>query len=183
MDDDHIGSLKTLIYYRYFVHGLETKVVSGTDMISHLKNYLNINKVMSGGKMVSTQIVDVYNIKYIHKLQVQAIKTNHMQDSYGLCVIESDKTLFISGDTKADSCIESSVVKVLEELKNYLKDHSLIVLHDYSEYNYPSKNVHACDNDIEIEYSDEFKKNMIYYHYDNAKVQEKLQEKLKEDYE
>jgi len=172
MDDDHIGSLRTLLYYRYFVLNKSTKIIIGDDSMQNVVvDYLyGVNKEVIGGvkeyaKIYTLMSVSKFNSNVDSKLYLQGIYVNHLQDCYGLKITYLDKLLFISGDTKASSVIEGKVFGVLNINK---KKH--LVFHDYSEFNYPSRQTHACDNDIEIEYSEEFQDCMIKYHYDNAKI-------------
>jgi len=53
IDDDHMGSLKSLLYYRYFIHGLSTEVICGLEVEEYLSN---INKKMESLHL-SRQIV------------------------------------------------------------------------------------------------------------------------------
>jgi len=39
-----------------------------------------------------------------------------------------------------------------------------MIFHDFSNWNAPSKQIHACESDFEAEYSQEFKDRVIKYH-------------------
>ena len=61
LDDDHVGSLKSLIYYRYFIHGL-TSAILKNDLEKSLIYFLSdINQTMSFGRLETTNIVFICN--------------------------------------------------------------------------------------------------------------------------
>jgi len=65
--------------------------------------------------------------------------------------------LYISGDTKA-------LEKAQNEVLRLSKGKRLLAFHDYSNWNVPSRNVHACKSDMVAEYTREYRDNLIHYH-------------------
>jgi len=150
MDDDHIGSLKSLIYYRYFILKKYTTILCGADVIDELAHYLkDVNQMMHNGKSAH---VDMYTIKrpeQIVDFSIKTIDTNHGKPCHGLKIVDHDskQMLLISGDTKAN-------MHFYRELKRIPKDYKALVFHDYSEFNSESDQVHACYEDFNLIYAD-----------------------------
>jgi len=71
----------------------------------------------------------------------------------------------ISGDTKADSRFEKMIYEVSRT--KVVSWDNMLVFHDFSYWDAPSRQVHACKSDFDVEYSSDFRKNAILYH--NAK--------------
>ncbi len=171
MDDDHIGNLKQLIYYNYFMKNTFVKVYSG---ITQLSNHLEgMNNSLIGGyiqedRKYSLDIFDSRKLIKFDKLNVtlilDLIKGFHGgTESYGCVIRNSNSTrcIFISGDTKANKKIEDDLCNLLNGRLGCL------IYHDYSHWDAPSKNVHACKNDFSVEYTDEFKNEANLYHTGN----------------
>jgi ribonuclease BN (tRNA processing enzyme) len=167
--DDHVGNLETLIYWQYFKNNIKINVYSHSEI--KLKNRLKqVNHIFNGSQVKQYELF-VYNNLLCGRgnplngnafIKLYPIKGFHgSTPSYGLIIEESitNDTIFISGDTKADSSIE----KVLKD-GLFLNSSNCLVFHDYSNWDCPSKNVHACKTDFRDEYSEEFKKVVIKYH-------------------
>lgn len=75
----------------------------------------------------------------------------------------------ISGDTKASVLLEKEILSKLKDCNDS------IIYHYYSNWDYPSKNVHTCKTDFEGEYSEEFRNQIIKYH-DNGYFKKEWQE-------
>lgn len=182
LDDDHVGSLKTLIYYRYFVLHKETFILENS-LKSELQNFLcDMNQTMHFGKfektniyyIVNRPIINIKNTTYI----ISETKTFHHLDCYGLCIKEiNNKTneyysiLYISGDTK----VCTGTLEVLNDiilntvtLKNYK------IYHDYSNWNSYENNVHTCEYDFNKYYlqNESFKDLEITKYHNNAEFNE-----------
>ena len=171
MDDDHIGNLKQLIYYNYFMKDTFVKVYSG---ISQLKEHLNgMNNSLIGGYIQEDRkySLDIFDSRLLIKFNnlnvtiiLDLIKGFHGgTESYG-CVFRksnSTKCIFISGDTKANKKIEDDLCNLLNGRLQCL------IYHDFSHWDAPSKNVHACKNDFSVEYTNEFKNEANLYHTGN----------------
>ena len=162
--DDHIGNLETLIYWNYFKNNKTMTVLYASEEVEIAVSKIKQN-LYSGGRVVYTPLYKTNKLTYNTKLTKEC--TLHAVEGYnGPCIshgaLISDKTnqIFISGDTKATSSIE-------ERLSYYdfnLTSESSILFHDFSSWNAPSKNIHACESDFTIEYSEEFQKKAIKYH-------------------
>ena len=164
---DHTGNLETLIFYNYFINNKVMKVFLPKEI---LELYKGINKVYEGSTMVNKQIVDLKEVWYTDKIynifnnvEMKCLQVEHKAElTYGYVIYTNDvngTSFFISGDTKATPRIE--------EFVNNFKSKSsrkMLVFHDFSNWNAPSKQVHCCESDFEAEYSDEFKKDVIKYH-------------------
>ena len=162
--DDHIGNLGVLIYYRYFVLGKATNIIYANDQVRDYINLMNYDEILVGGKTVTKELI--YMSYCPRSYFGSTIKDHGIFDTKGFhgsmksngILIENDtEVLFISGDTKASEHIEESVV-------SKIKGRKFLGFHDYSYWNAPSRNVHACEGDFEIEYSKEFQNQCIKYH-------------------
>lgn len=168
MDDDHIGSLKSLLYYRYFILGKTTEVRYADGIESAMFLFLPKNEEMVGNKYVKANIYSMCNIsefKTLGHIQldnfVVAIKGVHHVDSYGFAIGTTNGSMVvISGDTKANKEFEITVGAITKRFN--IKEQ--YVLHDFSYFDDPSRNPHACKTDINEVYSKEFIKTLNYYH-------------------
>jgi len=167
MDDDHIGSLKTLLYYRYFILNEFTNIYCSPEIQAELNYYLkDINKESANGEFISAKICNVIPITTLKNTMFDFIvKTTtaiHHTPTSGVMFIDNKyKTaIWISGDTIASKDIMSEVVNTLKEYS--IKE--VILLHDFSYWDEPKLNVHACNTNINCEYNKEFKNMLIYYH-------------------
>lgn len=167
--DDHIGSLTALIFHQYFMNGVVLNIRS-FKCNSLLNTYLSTlcNTELVGGVLVKSTM---YNLSLDSTFKISndnctLIRGNHQViESWGIHIggktYVSDPTgvsIFISGDTKASEIIETDVLKASDPGSR------VMILHDFSLWNAVSKNVHACENDVAIEYSNKFKEAMYKYH-------------------
>jgi len=169
--DDHIGSLTGLIFHQHFMNNIQLKVYSFKTN-KFLADYLTMccNEELIGGVAVKTTMYDL-NLGTdidIGVFKLNTIEANHVViDCYGFILTDTSHHIpgiFISGDTKASSLIE-------ERIKEKAYDKNLLIFHDYSPWDSPSKNVHACNNDINAEYTPAFVKAINRYH-DNSEFNE-----------
>jgi len=164
---DHIGNLETLIYYKYFILKDEpVNILLSPFNDSEIKLYLPKNDELKSGRLVNAGMYITNNLSQYHFLkiddmfQISPFNSYHPgSNSSGIILKHSPKnnefkTIMITGDTKALENIESLSFRHECEL----------VFHDYSYWNNPSRNVHACDSDIESEYSEDFRNQLIRYH-------------------
>lgn len=169
MDEDHVGNLKMLIYWRFFKYGKVTYVYCGRGVREQLEKYLSsLNSQLIGGLPsyglmynLSSRVEGDY-IDINSSLSLHLIEGFHGSvPSYGAFIINNNlkQSVFISGDTKANYSIESRVL-VFE------KRYSTIALkfHDFSFWDNVTRNVHACRTDYELEYSKEYRDSTILYH-------------------
>lgn len=165
MDEDHVGNLKMLIYWRYFMLQKPTNVVCSSLLNEKLISYLDeMNKELIGSQ---STVANMYTITTISNLsnevgfwRMQTTPTFHGSIVCNGLIISSEarKGIFISGDTKSSKIIEDVVKKYEYKNGNILK------FHDYSNWDCVTRNVHACRTDYGIEYSEEFQKDTIKYH-------------------
>jgi len=177
MDDDHIGSLKSLIYYRYFILGKITKIIQPSlySVLDDLQTYLkDLNKELKGYEYKHTQMFKIVEMNYLDNGVKQIIGVHHTPSS-GILIKETytNSIVVISGDTKATHRFEDVLKTCLnneggDKYEDNIKQS--IIFHDYSFWNAPSKNTHACESDILSEYSETFRNHLIKYHNSDAKL-------------
>jgi ribonuclease BN (tRNA processing enzyme) len=173
-DDDHCGSAKTLLFYMYFMHGIEnTRLHCPEHMMTSFSKMIF---KMVGSKTVKADIVDTRTLSgdrngliydYCGAI-IKLFKGNHHTETYGIIAYYNENIVAISGDTKADQEFETEI-RQLQEHKG-LKLQDCLIFHDYSYWNAPSRQVHACESDYEIEYSKEFRDIAIKYHNNKADI-------------
>jgi len=160
MDEDHIGNLKMLIYWRYFNFGKSTNIVCGFRVEEDLRRYLNkMDHELIGGLPSNTIMyhfnnrATYYNIKFIEGYH--GVIPSYGVLFYNKCPYDG---IFISGDTKANFNIE-------KKLKDFISLENIkYIFHDYSHWDNVTRNVHACKTDFNLEYSEEFRNKVIKYH-------------------
>lgn len=156
MDDDHIGSLRTLIYYLFFVKGITPNIYCGPYVYKELKNYLKDTKGIVENYEKNDVVfykLSVLNESEIGDFNLKAFPSPHLQPCYGLRIkSKNGNGVYFTGDTVGHSDIE----------KNSL---NCTVFHDYSKWNEPSKQVHFCEG-MKNKYSEEFLKRVIWCHND-----------------
>jgi len=186
--DDHVGNTETLMYWNYFKNNVSMTWLYANEEV---KNYLEMKmepKLYNGGKVDEYPIIQS-SIRYVsgdsdfpyiivrprreNQNNKETIKLLSLQETFhggcpsnGLVIIKEfddgvtryKNCIVISGDTKASLYLEEEILyKTLNSSRN-------IIYHDFSNWNCPSKNVHACKSDTDNEYSDEFKESLIWYH-------------------
>lgn len=162
MDDDHMGSIKSLLYYRFFVLGETTTVYTSNDLYGEVNNYLkDINGSVQDNRKVKSEIC---KIKPLEKLDFYGTKvvttdTHHYQKCRGIFFEGNNSILYITGDTKACEEIKNTIHDIL----NY--GGRFKIFHDFSNFNDESRQVHACKTDVERVYG-ELNKHITWYHND-----------------
>jgi len=161
--DDHIGNLSTLIYHRYFKLGLITNIMAHNTVYDDLSFIIdNHNSELKSGVSIYATMIETKNDKLSlgSKTNRYFIEAYHPgSNCYGLLVTQQgSKSLYISGDTKALTNIENMVSQIEPDADN------IIMYHDFSTWNAPTRNVHACESDISVEYSSDFSSKLIKYH-------------------
>lgn len=178
MDDDHMGSLKTLILFMFFSKGISLNIHCPKTIYNQLKSYLSdIVGVMDNGVIIPTEI---YKLTWLSKTKIEetyieAVEAYHNKDTAGLYFNSIDKLdLFISGDTIAHKSIESFISS---------KNKKVVIFHDFSNWDCPEKQIHACKKNIDAVYSKDFAGSLNYYHDNNSFEQKwidlELEHKLK----
>jgi ribonuclease BN (tRNA processing enzyme) len=192
LHDDHIGSLMSLIYYNYYVlGGVKTKIYSAPNIEKKLKIYLELVKINTEydaekGNVPAEKVVfcDVKEIgKLLSDISSANIETSSVSgyhgniENYGLSIKNktTKNNLIISGDTKAN-------LNMVEKIKTGVKEGLFVnILHDYSLWDNPDKNIHMCASDYRlyldnlINYIGKYK----FYFYHNAEANKKAIESIK----
>lgn len=164
MDDDHMGSLKTLIYYMYFNFGVTLEIISGgIDVDIYLKDMIEPNQPNNffEGNWRFLEYFKKFKFGSILPYKLTMVPASHSKECYGMFLEGPFNNLFISGDTKAIKDIEATVTMLTLDTMN-----PTIVFHDYSNWNNEPNQVHACKTDIESTYSKRFRDSMYFYHND-----------------
>jgi len=183
MDDDHIGGLKSLMYYRYFIYGKTTEIFVGSDVYNDMCDYINVKEFnkSANGKDDSGKIKFKYaNIVNINKLNfiadaidaetnliISTTKCIHHLPSNGiLFMIPNNEAIWISGDTTASKELMLEITERIQD--NEIK--KVLFLHDYSFWDNPDENVHACETNIKQEYTIDFISKLRYYHNNSSSL-------------
>lgn len=159
MDEDHVGNLKMLIYWRYFNYRKQTTIICHSSIEEDIRDYLKgVEFELIGCKTSKAYMYDIITIRDSRKqiyanFDILLTNCNHGSlSTHGAIFYSLDKSIFISADTKAS--------KYIEEVS---KDCDLI-FHDYSHWDFVTRNVHTCKADFELEYSEEYRNKVIKYH-------------------
>jgi ribonuclease BN (tRNA processing enzyme) len=163
-DDDHNGSLKSLLYYRYFIHGLSTEIVI-FDSKFHIAN-----QEVQGSKYIPAEIHKRWGYYHFedfmqkeYYLTARFVEMNHHVETYGIIINDAfGNFIAISADTKAMASWERAINKRISDFEKI----KLLSFHDFSFWNAPSRQVHACESDCIIEYSTWFMRQTYHYHND-----------------
>lgn len=169
MDDDHIGSLKTLIYYMFFVKGQKLNIIFGNGIMMELQSYLsdidgyndNFEKVKA--TLFTKQMHKNGDVFTLSGAVYRIFEVDHCKPAYGLQVVGSNHiyyekdsvSLLISGDTRPSKNIAEIVEKNIS---------SMIIFHDYSAWDCPEKQVHSCDTSLNKIYSKKLVDSLNHYH-------------------
>ena len=168
MHEDHIGNLMSLVYYRYFVHGLTTKIMAGKlEIREALHKYLApCNSELKSGQIVNAEMYTIRQVHNVRSLKIHSTPAYHpgiAATGFLFYYGSSKNTVVISGDTKATYQLEQAVQ--LHAYEFYSKSlENIDIYHDFSHWNNVSQNVHACSVDIATEYSAEFISRIKHYH-------------------
>jgi ribonuclease BN (tRNA processing enzyme) len=103
-DDDHMGSVKSLLFYKYFIlNQKNTKVFAPAEMRPFFEK---MNFEYNNYQLVPAEIVEFYNIEDINKYFDEifiSIEGMHHTKSYGILINDGTSSILISGDTKANA--------------------------------------------------------------------------------
>ena len=176
MDDDHIGSLRALMYDLYFKHSVMPTLVFSVDIEKKIKKYLKNHKGLvknykkNDSILFSTLTIfpsyprDYFNIKLDEiedGWEINVFKNKHYQKGSGISFVNKHKKLgfSITGDTVPCESIE----REFYEMKS-IAGNKYIMFHDFSNWNCQEKQVHACKDSIEKTYQKEMIEKLKYYH-------------------
>lgn len=168
-DDDHIGSLKTLIYYQYFVNQIILDIIIAEDLYNEMNIFLkDLNGFYENFEKIEAQMFDIYSIENFvglayNDMYLTTIACEHHVPCFGLSITSEDKEIIISGDTTAIPSLDEYYF--YRKNNNYL-DREILVFHDYSNWDCPEKQVHMCKTNMEQTYNKEFIKILNFYHND-----------------
>lgn len=157
--EDHIGNLATLLYTRYFLlGGLSTKIYAHDEIQDELKPILSKCKTeIKSGQVVDAEMFSTGEATgWVTDTEISIISIESYHPGvkcYGMLLTQKFGTnIYISGDTKA-----------YEEIEKALPSNT-VIFHDFSTWNNPSRNVHACESEMNSEYSKKFIAAIHKYH-------------------
>ena len=164
MDDDHIGSLKTLIYYMFFILKKRVHILAYGSVFKEIKEYLgDIDGYVENNVEIKDSLFNFIEIPYadclvIDSFNIERTFASHFKACYGLQFkIDKYNEFIITGDTKAHST-----------LANKLSCNSVkFAFHDYSNWNQEDSQVHCCESDFKRIYFDENRQNKIIKYHNN----------------
>lgn len=176
MDDDHIGSLRSLMYHLYFKCKVKPCVIVDEslkeDMLYYLKDHKGL--VINYEKDNSIELFDFITInnndytkidldKEEH-IGISSFKNKHFQSGSGLSVVNfSKKTgVSITGDTVPCKEILDEFNMMTLKCSSFYK-----MYHDFSSWNQPSSQVHSCRDAMELMYPKAMIKKLKLYHNDS----------------
>lgn len=170
-DDDHIGSLKTLIYYQYFVNQIVLDIIVAEELYHEMTLFLKyLDGYNEDFQKVPAQLYDIYSIcDYIHTeyngMMLDKIQCNHHIPCFGLNITDENKErmIIISGDTTAIESLDYFYFST----KSNNPEMDIIVFHDYSNWDCPEKQVHMCKTNMEQTYNKDFINILNFYHNDD----------------
>lgn len=173
LDDDHVGSLKALVYYQFFANKITTKIIAHENIVDELEGFFGImfNSQVVNKEIVPASIIHLIPIEDSESfntssgLTLTPIETDHHVECYGVIFmkengIDETDAIYISGDTKASTKIRTTI-KELMNLKGNLK-----IFHDFSNWDCPENQVHACKSDVIEFYDSDMQKAITWYHND-----------------
>ena len=166
MDDDHMGSLKTLIYYMFFVLKKRVHILAYGGVFKELKAYLSdIDGYVENNVKIKDSLFNLIEIPYadcsiLDSFSIESTYSKHFKECYGLKFkLDKDNEFIITGDTKAE-----------QTLANRLSYNSVkFAFHDYSNWNQEDSQVHCCESDFKRIYFDENRQNKIIKYHNNEK--------------
>ena len=178
MDDDHIGSLKSLIYYMFFVVGVKPIILFNKTIASDLEEYLKyLNSYTENGVIINEKLYiplyiqgdanmfDSAGTRIDGGIYLSSFEVNHSIHCAGLRLTHEDGTIFISGDT-TDIVIPRVYKANVEKPR--------LVFQDFSTFDNINKQVHLCRGKFFLkhkkhvrkvrEYFENYAKGVKFYH-------------------
>jgi len=150
LDDDHIGSLRSLIFYRWFIVGKKTTITANKKILKDLKTFLPKESI--------------WNYKNPSNYKgIKTVRGEHHIDSFGFMFWTKKSFVYISGDTKATKHIEKTVTK-----KAKTKD--AFLLHDYSYYSGSEQISHMTESNMKQCYTKGFYEELNFYHNEKSSL-------------
>lgn len=165
LDDDHVGSLKSLLHYRFYILNKTTTVISG---VSEIEDFIkDVNFTMKFNQMVP-EIICKFKLLdgsvSLGSCILSSVDTFHRMKCSGLIIKgRYVGAIYISGDTK----VCEATIKTMDELYNSNRNRLefLRMYHDFSNWNDYENNPHTCEHDFEKYYKDKpYYESIIKYH-------------------
>lgn len=178
MDDDHVGSLKSLIYYMYYAFGKRLQVISvgnedrRLDVYGPLCSYTDdIDGFVENDEKIIDDLFNMIPIGFKQTFKVDGfsitpLETKHFKACYGLIFKltpniqhdqigdpKGDKIFLISGDTRANAAARDQLDKTAVKF----------AFHDFSNWDVPGSQTHCCATDFNSKYK-LIKDKIIKYH-------------------
>jgi len=164
--DDHVGNYETLSYWNYFKNNkIMTTLCGSNEVLDYIK--AKHNQILEAGKLINIPLFNgtIITTRKFDNLELNPIQGYHGASiAHGLVVTNTNTNtmIFISGDTKANPAIEAAVDTIRKS--QGIPPLSTLYFHDFSNWNAPTRNVHACESDFTIEYSPAFQSLCTKYH-------------------
>ena len=174
MDDDHIGSLRALMYYLFFKQGVVPTIICDKSIEFQLKTYLlDHSGTVKNYAKVPTKLFELIsldtNFDFFFRFETQNISINtfaskHYQNGSGFTIVDTynHSAISITGDTIA--C--KSVLDEYNKCKHHIRFAKYKMYHDYSAWDEPDMNVHACASNIANMYPKDMIDDICFYHND-----------------
>lgn len=182
MDDDHIGSLRALMYDLYFNHKTVPRLICSATLEEQLSNYLKPHTSVVKNYVKEPEILfEIIPLHFDYKIgldlnnedqfSIKLFKNKHFQPGSGISIFNevTKNGISITGDTIPCKTIAEEFAYMTSICKNYT------MFHDFSNWNAPAMQVHACSDSIIDEYPANMVSRLKYYHND-ATVNKKILE-------
>lgn len=139
MDDDHMGSLKTLIYYMFFSVGKKLQIITNDKVANELSAYLkDLNGFYENGNKINEQLFNfivLVNDAYMDidgGAQIKSLKADHHVACMGLCLKDKTGDIYLPGDST-------------QVFQNVSATHKArVVFQDFSLWDNIGSQVHCC---------------------------------------
>lgn len=167
LDDDHVGSLKSLIYYQYFINKIVLEITFAEPISEQLTCYLSdITGHVKYGVKQTIQMFRLTSVPHClsisDSVELYVTKTYHFKPCFGVMFKEGKLVVMFSGDTKA-------TYHILGAYENYKV--TPFIFHDFSNWNNEKQQVHCCQTDWDFIYGGKIT-NYLHVHndtmFDNA---------------
>lgn len=174
MDDDHIGSLRALMYYLFFKQGVVPTIICDKSIEFQLKTYLlDHSGTVKNYAKVPTKLFELIaldtNFDFFFRFETQNVAINtfankHYQNGSGFTIVDTfnHSAISITGDTIA--CY--AVLEEYKRCKEIVRFAKYKMYHDYSAWDEPDMNVHACASNIANMYPKDMIDDLCFYHDD-----------------
>ena len=161
MDDDHMGSLKTLIYYMFFSVGKKLQIITNHKVADVLSTYLkDLDGFYENGNKINEQLFNfivLSNNAYMDidgGAQIRSLDAAHHIDCMGLCLKDKTGDIYLPGDST-------------QIFQNVSATHKArVVFQDFSLWDNIGSQVHCCKS----RFMDE-KLAHYFYNYNSAGIE------------